>query len=233
MVVKFNNLQDLFKDATIKKATLSLYHEKTGTGGYIEVFADVHKITSAWDESAATWIKATSSKNWNNKAGDISSKISTTNFKPFETLNKWVDFDVKSAIVDFVGNPSKNFGILILISGQQAEAVFSSSENSNQDYKPKLTVEYDPSAIIFNSTIQMAKLGFKVIKNSKEISISLFNTTSEISIYGLSGRNINNVMRKTTSGFVIPLSSLSSGIYFLRINDLKSGKAKILTISNP
>ncbi len=127
----------------ILSAELELY-KNNGSGGEV----NIHRVTSDWDQgtndggawTGATWTQRQDSVYWVTDGGDYdaaaiaSATISTTN-----GLYSW---DITSLVSNWVNGSYANQG-LILTGGTVGTLVgFSSSNNTNADQHPKLTITY-------------------------------------------------------------------------------------------
>lgn len=197
----------------------------------MEVVAEVFQLTSEWDENAATWVKATSSKNWKNKAGDyIAESISTHKFNPSKTMKQWHNIDVTAAAQAFYKNPDNNFGVIIVL-GPQAEAVFNSSEASDSKLRPKLTIEYEPETSLSNP-ISINNNGMMVQKVTNGFNITLKDyKNSLVNLYGINGMKVKALSPSQKSVF-ISSQNLPKGIYLLRVKNRLTGMVNSVKISH-
>lgn len=193
--------------------------------------ASVYQITSPWDENAVTWNKATSTANWKQKAGDYNPQpLGTHSFNPSQTLMKWHDIDITSAVRTFVKDPSKNYGIIIVLISK-AEAVFHSSENSNSELRPKLTVDYEPVTSI-SEPVSLLNNNMAVQKVANGFNVSLKDyKNSSIDLYEVNGMKVKTIIPSKDKLF-ISSQGLPKGIYFLRVKNRLTGAVGSLKISH-
>ncbi len=191
----------------------------------------MYQITSPWEENVATWNKATSTANWKQKAGDHNSQaITPHSFNPSKTLAKWHDIDITSAVRNFVKDPTKNYGVIIVLISK-AEAVFNSSENSNIELRPKLTVDYEPVTAISHKT-SLKQKGISISKVSQGFNIALKEfKNSDVNLYGVNGVKVKS-FSPSQRNFLIPSHLLTKGVYFLKVRNRVTGNVSAIKLSN-
>jgi len=104
----------------------------------------VYRMLRSWATGQATWHNATAGEPW----GYPGVWPSDCEFVPLyeralASADEWYSFDITSAVVDWLADPSSNFGLLLR--GATCGAVtyqFSSSDDGAQDYRPRLLVIY-------------------------------------------------------------------------------------------
>ncbi len=96
----------------------------------------MHIITTEWEEDEVTWRTP-----WDDDGGDfINNPLDENNNSDVQT---WEDYDVTSAVEDFIDDPSSNYGFLIKHTAETVGVKFISSENSDQEKRPKLTLYFE------------------------------------------------------------------------------------------
>jgi len=93
----------------------------------------------------------------------------------------WEEFDVTNAVKEMIAGTSENNGFLFRCkeTGTDLGITMRSSEASQQEYRPKLTITYESSGII------QQKIHGKIIP-AKEYKITVYNLQGkEISSYVL------------------------------------------------
>lgn len=194
VAIKFN-FSTLNQNTKIQKATFKMYkigHYSNATENYsIPATYNIHKITSDWNESTATW------ESWNAIGGDIDPTPSSS-FDYNGTLNNdWFIFDVTKLIQNMINTPTSNFGFMIDVPGGDDEggasmdqdSYFISSNTDNLSLAPILTIKTNPTDIDISS----AKTGNPSIKLALSKSHTLQVSMSEkgiISIFSLNGKKI-------------------------------------------
>jgi hypothetical protein len=141
-------LTSIPQNARISSATLELWISGWAGGGTTGSYG-LYRISRNWSEATATWKNASEGTLWNNPGGDyLSTQISSATFAR-ASGKSWIQYNVLSAVRDFVINPASNYGFLIRNSTGSQEIIIASSENSTKTRGPKLTVTYEtPSAVL-------------------------------------------------------------------------------------
>ncbi len=207
-VMKFD-LSSIPSGVTIIGATLEIYKYGNYSGYTKSDVYEVYKATKEWDENGASWIKSTSSVNWDIYGGDYES-TALSSFSYSGSYNGWFDFSVTSAIKDFIDNPSINYGLIVLVPGgvdsvndnqtKDQETYFHSSEASDESLRPKLTVTYDPGTSTMQNDIKIV-----IPENCK------------VTIINMQGRKVASFMLNDIKQLNQMKASLSSGIHILNI----------------
>ena len=98
----------------------------------------IYRITKSWQESSVTY-----NSPWSSNGGDYNSSRIDQNTN--SSTKVWEDFDVKSTIEGFLANTYSNYGFLIKFDSYSPSKTldYISSENSNQDNRPKLVITYE------------------------------------------------------------------------------------------
>lgn len=206
--MKFD-LSSIPSGVTIIDATLKIYKYGNYNGYTKSDVYEVYKATKEWDENGASWIKSTSSLNWDIYGGDYES-TALSSFSYDGSYNGWFDFSVTSAIKDFIDNPSINYGLIVLVPGgvdsvydnqtKDQESYFHSSEASDESLRPKLTVTYDP--------------GTSTMQNDIKIAI---HENYKVTIINMQGRKVASFMLNDIKQLNQMKASLSSGIHIINI----------------
>jgi hypothetical protein len=108
------------------------------TGDY-----SIFKISRSWTEEDATWEKASKDQSWSKPGGDYVTKAIAKVTWPRSNGKSWVPYDVLSTVQEFVQNPAENFGFMIVNTKMTQEIDFVSTENTDAEHRPKLTITYD------------------------------------------------------------------------------------------
>jgi hypothetical protein len=135
--------------ATVLEAELSLWHPiVVGTQGANATY-NVHALTKAFNETAASWDNATSTVPWANKGGDFNATvlggITGLNNAEEPRWRNWKTTGLKNAVQGWVGTPSTNLGLLVKLANETTPAersLFLSSEVGEPLLRPRLTVTY-------------------------------------------------------------------------------------------
>lgn len=207
-VMKFD-LSSIPSGVTIIDATLEIYKYGNYSSYTKSDVYEVYKVTKEWNENGASWIKSTSSVNWDIYGGDYES-TALSSFSYSGSYNGWFDFSVTSALKDFIDNPSINYGLIVLVPGgvdsvydnqtKDQETYFHSSEASDESLRPKLTVTYDP--------------GTSTMQNDIKIAIP---ESYKVTIINMQGRKVASFMLNDIKQLNQMKASLSSGIHIINI----------------
>lgn len=135
MAINFDLSNIIPADATITSASLSLYVYQKINSSYNGTLKNgtksLYKITSTWSEGAIKW---------SNRPTNASSSSATAGST---SISAWEDFNVTSLISDIVENDEANNGFLIRFNSGNYGVMFRSSEYSDAEYRPKLTIVYE------------------------------------------------------------------------------------------
>lgn len=189
----------------------------TNSDGHVSV----HRITTNWIESEATWTNATTTIPWSAVGGDYGSEIGiwlgntnlATNITSATTsANFWLDFDVTNIVQYWKENPSENYGFLVRLYPNSHEETLTNIEykiNSNRlnidtyPNTPQLLIAYN----VANSTGPSAFIEL----NSPENNSIVVGTSVKISATSyVSGGSVVSVSlyRKDANGTPLFVSNL-------------------------
>jgi len=126
-------------DSTITKATIQLYVTDKSGESY-----NVYGVKRRWDESAATWNRASNNVSWANGgangSGDRGKSVGTLGSKNTGTAQ----INLSPALVqDWVDGDQANYGVLIANPTATDGIDFYCSETSQKSRRPKLVIEYE------------------------------------------------------------------------------------------
>ena len=112
-------------------------------------YPHAYRVTSAWDETAATWTRRTATEDWGSAGVDYSDDVCTLvwnvytgKYKPVIEGGTNSNFD--ALVQDWVDSPSSNFGIYVrrpLAATVGRSGAISSKEGGNAAY---LKIDYIP-----------------------------------------------------------------------------------------
>lgn len=198
MIVKFD-LSPIPSGANIGSATLSLYTFKVATsccspfGPMAQCTKYLYTVTGDWAENTVTW---------DNKPTLSSNSITQcTN----TDVPAWEEFDVTDAVKETFATPNTNNGFLFRCkeTGGDLGTTMRSSEASQQEYRPKLTITYKNTGVIQH------KIQGKITP-AKEYKITVYNLLGkEIASYVL--KDISQLNKKISAG----------ALHIVRINNQK------------
>ncbi len=148
-------------DVVPRTATLELYQlpSEYYSGG--DMLVELYALSRDWEEGSgldpwapgpgASWANASSNSQWSRPGGDYHTDfdfgnganglIATATLSP-ATADSWISFDVTSAVGAWNGELLANHGFVTVIkTGDYTLYQVASSENSNSELAPKLTIE--------------------------------------------------------------------------------------------
>lgn len=155
ILLRFNGIEQIPYNATIKKVTLSLYEAAaydTVSAGSWQI--DVYRVLKDWEASEATWNKATSATSWTTPgAGQDVSATPSASLKvdgiAAAGFVHWSSLALRDDVVDMVRGKG-NFGWAIAATDVEFAGVaglsgniFASSDNSIPNYRPRLVIVYE------------------------------------------------------------------------------------------
>ena len=193
--------------ATVEKAVLSMY-------SYDDYFGfstpnstkEMYEITSTWSENSISW---------SNKPTSSMMKIATSNESDTKV---WELFDVTSVIKGVVENNKTCHGFYITFPKSSYGVKMRSSEYSEMEFRPKLTVECELPNPITNG--RKAKTTYDLFLSNSCVRYSIpdnsNNTPVSIKLYDTQGKLIRTLVdkaEKSGSHSVTLKNSLAKGIY--------------------
>ena len=197
MYARFN-LSPIPTDATISNATFSLYTFKVATsccspfGPMAQCVKYLYTVTGEWEENTVAW--------------DTKPVTSTSSITQCDNTNvpAWEEFDVTDAVREMLAGTRENNGFMFRCkeTGTDLGITMRSSEASEQEFRPKLTITYETSGIINQ------KAHGKIIP-AKEYKITVYN---------LQGKEINSYAIKDIK---ILDKMLPAGVNIVTINNQK------------
>jgi len=129
----------------IDNAIFSVY--QSGYWGQDAVPSDyaIYKVTETWNEGNRCNSNAVAGEIcWNLQPSFDSIAYGLTNVDPLNPFPKWIDFDVSSLVRDWYDGTATNYGMVIKLVNEANDCLLtlSSSDYSNSNYWPKLTITY-------------------------------------------------------------------------------------------
>ncbi len=136
VVIDFD-LSSIPSEATIDSANLSLYFNTTSAYGDQHEGENsfiIQRIISEWEESTITW----NSQPLTSTANQVSVNSATLPTQDFPEM------DITALIQDYSNDRENSYGVLLRLVDEEPyrRLLFSSSENQNEDIRPKLDVYY-------------------------------------------------------------------------------------------
>lgn len=216
MAVKFD-LSDIPASAAIEDAELALYlydhHD------YFSHAADhvAYRITKGWQESDASWTSP-----WDSAGGDYDNTPLGKYAWNGNSDRIWFTFSVTSAVADYVKNPDVNYGFLIInetmdpLSKPQRN-YFRSSEYSDEELGPKLTITYEPSTgIIKGNSKQINRIKIKNTTDAVMIYVS-FTVKHKLTILDIKGRQVAKIITDAKKQWHRLPVKLSPGMFIVSV----------------
>ncbi len=151
-LLKFDIEGMLPAGSTIKKAYISVYVRYYQA----DTTWSLYKVTQSWSEGTAgcggtvdvdaSWDYYNGSGNsWSNAGGDFDSSAISNSILVDGDLEAFIDFDINASVVQsWLDNPSANYGVILKADNEDTDNYASvySSEETDIEYRPKLTVYY-------------------------------------------------------------------------------------------
>jgi hypothetical protein len=141
-----NQPEGIPQGSTVTSAVLEMKTAYQNHPLDIDVYA--YKLLKEWDEQEANWYYCRPGTIWTSPGASAATDRSDTPTDPTPTrlsvVDEWYQWDVTSAVQDWVSEPSSNYGLL-LVGVRVIQTVEYSCYESEQghDYlRPKLTVTY-------------------------------------------------------------------------------------------
>ena len=130
-LVEFTGLSAIAKGSTVNSAKLELYSRYNSPRDYFDIF----RITASWSEMTV---------NWTNQPAHFATRYATV-MVPSSGTYSW---DVKTLVNEWVQETHSNYGFkLIKRTESSTYPYFVSSDYGTATNRPKLTVDYTPTAI--------------------------------------------------------------------------------------
>jgi hypothetical protein len=160
-VLVWFDVSSIPKSAVISSATLEMYMSTTRNGTNEKEVA-THQLLKDWAEGTGVGIDGNGAQKdqvsglWTGVGGEVWDKIGADKpggdfvEKANDTIKiagdvEWYSWDVTEMCQDWIRNPDKNFGAILLEPRPHAQTtgtkVFASKENPNADIHPRLVVE--------------------------------------------------------------------------------------------
>jgi YD repeat-containing protein len=143
-LVKFPTLSGIAANAQVVDAQLRMWNNYLYPGTDTDEYVDVYRLTKDFDETTATWQRASAATAWTTAGGDYDASWKA-GFNGFTNDPEWETWDVTSPVKGWVASPATNFGLLLRMrdeANQTARAMLSSSEAMEPLLRPTLEVTY-------------------------------------------------------------------------------------------
>jgi hypothetical protein len=158
------NILDIPANANITSAQLELYYYDGGgsSTGHIEA----HRLTQSWIEAGVTWNSYNGYVSWTSAGGDYDTTVEDT--VSISNVYGWYGWNITNLVEVWYNGTYMNYGIILTKNGNKNSKSFYSSDYSNSDYHPKLTINY---------TIINATNDWNYIFNTSSLSSGIYDYT--------------------------------------------------------
>jgi probable HAF family extracellular repeat protein len=162
------DLSEYNSDAKISNAVLSLYwYYPAGKTRPEDTIVEVYRPASAWNSNYASWNKRDKGIAWKNPGGEWYDKNGVAQGStPYATLtikgsnlpdNRYYELDVTDLVKEYVSGKYENTGFLIKARTESNNYIaFYSSDWTNENQKPKITVTEKVPVVTLNATLTSA-----------------------------------------------------------------------------
>ncbi|GAA1874239.1 golvesin C-terminal-like domain-containing protein [Asanoa iriomotensis] len=143
-VVTFPTLTGIPADARVVDAQLRMFNTSLFPGTDTDEYIDVYRLTKTFDETTATWQRASTATAWTTAGGDYDTSWKAGN-NGFTNDPEWATWDVTPPVKGWVSTPTSNTGFLLRMRdevGATARAMLLSSESEEPLLRPTLEVTY-------------------------------------------------------------------------------------------
>lgn len=140
-LVRFDAL-NLPAGASLDRATLRLY--ALSRSNDVNIYFRSFDLLKPWVETEATWNQARDGVPWSTPGlGTPDRSSEYTDFKFFNSIQRWIELDVTDLARRWLQNPASNNGVFIsAFSNARTQYDIASSENADVKLRPQLVLEY-------------------------------------------------------------------------------------------
>ena len=208
--------------ALIQSAYLTLYNNPTsingtgdGTHSYMSGSNEsvIERVTSSWQESTVTW-------NTQPSATTVNEVTLLQNTSPHQDYVS----DVTALVQDMINNPTSSFGFMLKLVTEQYYRcmLFASSDHANSALHPKLEICYvDPNSV---NEINNNNDGMNLFPNPATNELRVYSSefgVKSVEVFDVMGERLTLPFDFTQGNARINISSLASGIYFVKVRGEK------------
>ena len=159
------NLSEYTSDSQVSNAVLSLYwYYPAGKTRPEDTVIEIYRPASAWKPNDVSWNKREKGIAWKNAGGDWYDKNGVLQGNaPYATLtfkgstlpnNKYYELNVTDLVNEYISGEYENTGFLIKARAESNNYIaFYSSDWTNENQKPKLTVTKKVPVVTVNATV--------------------------------------------------------------------------------
>jgi RHS repeat-associated protein len=181
-LLKFPTLTGIPTSARVLDAQMDLWGTTTTTTSSGAVY-EAHALTRDFDETTATWNKATATTSWTTPGGDTDASVADTlgSVTNDPARRSWY---ITSLAQSWVTNPAGNHGVEIKLKDESATApqertIFLSSEADDPQLRPQLQVTYIDKTT--DSTYYAPTTPARMIPgDTNTVDVTLTNTTTTV-----------------------------------------------------
>jgi len=198
----------------------------------------VHRITSFWKDTEATWNENRNKHNWKSPGGDLDLAIESA-ASLIGRSSGWVSWDVTRAVKDWFEGRHINFGFLLRQDiNDSNEICFLSSDLKWEAYRPRLVISYELGELSpepVSPSIKVYPNPFKPSAGHTEVTFVNLPSGASVKIFHIEGSIITTLKEnggeakwdvRDNEG-----REVSSGFYLYRIESEKehqTGKIVII-----
>ncbi len=220
-----------YKEAK-KLAYLSMPNEYNTNGGM-----SLHRVDTVWtlDDVVNAQTAYANIVGDLSKTGDISlfkdSLIDSVEYSAAST--EWLTFNVTAAVAEMIADPRTNNGFIVVTHSPRCDALLTntsvygagiwswweSSEASNQELRPKLTINFASDGVGLKETTAASPLLMSHIKRGALIIDTKISGQATIELFDMSGKTVfstNEYLNPGTTGVALP-TGLGVGARLLRL----------------
>jgi hypothetical protein len=131
-IVEFEGLSAIPKGSTVNSAAVELYSRANSPNDYFGIY----RVTATWAEMTVTW-------------SNQPAHYATAYAKVLVPSTGTYKFDVKTLVAEWVAGTYTNYGFILKRDNEAGSSwpYFCSSDHATADWRPKITVDYTPSAV--------------------------------------------------------------------------------------
>jgi len=156
-IINDSNISSINSENTIVSAQLQIY--VNDSFGNSNITLKIYRVTADWIESEATWNNKTAAATWSTAGGDYSTEIDSINIT--NESGNFYNFTITEIVQNWINGTYTNYGLLISAPNTAAGnyTYLTSSDDTNTNQRPKITVEHSANAapqvtnITTNSTL--------------------------------------------------------------------------------
>lgn len=235
-----SNITGLPVNANITEITFSVYYMEGDTGETGKV-CSLFVISKYWNSTEVTWNNATETDKWEQL--DLDTKYYDYDLEDTvqypgggdrifpcaavapvaNATNPWETYTITAAVQKYIKNPGDFYGLYLKPYLDNGGRWYASSEYTEQDKRPKLTIKYDGTGILSNSKQNISSHNLiKINPQYVQIFIPL-NHNYHVDILDLKGRTLQSFIGYGKKWYQVPKARLNNGINVLYVTngDLK------------